>query len=207
MHPCPHPSFLHEIAQRPLDRRVGGVLFRRAGLLRLSGLLGSFALAFGHFKLLVKVRLSGGGRPPANAAAIRPGPSAHSGRGSLGRGGLGRGDGRRRLRTIAHARYEIAPNAICPAMLQAIPLGRGRFKRDQAFRRAGIIFVQLAHLLGRSMLLPANCELRGRQGFRYGRWGNPMASIRGRKADNARSWPASSAALVAASACIRASCS
>src|SRR3546814_17079643 len=61
MHPCPHPSFLHGIAQRPFDRRVGGVLFRRAGLLRLSGLLGSFALAFGHFKLLVKVRLSGGG--------------------------------------------------------------------------------------------------------------------------------------------------
>src|SRR3546814_5090419 len=65
-------------------------------------------------------RSSGGGRPPANAAAIRPGPSAHSGRGSLGRGGLGRGDGRRRLRTIAHTRYEIAPNAICPAMIQAI---------------------------------------------------------------------------------------
>src|SRR3546814_7796368 len=73
MHPCPHPSFLHEIAQRPFDRRVGGVLFRRAGLLRLSGLLGSFALAFGHFKLLVKVRLSGGG-PSLPGSGYSPWP-------------------------------------------------------------------------------------------------------------------------------------
>src|SRR3546814_5601940 len=97
----------------------------------------------------------------------------------------------------------MAPNAICPAMIQAIPLGRGRFKRDQALRRAGIIFVQLAHLLGRSMLLPANCGLRGRQGLRYGRWGKPIAAIRGRKADNDRSWPDSSTALGGASVCIR----
>src|SRR3546814_17503555 len=100
----------------------------------------------------------------------------------------------------------MAPNAICPAMIQAIPLGRGRFKLDQAFRRAGIIFVQLAHLLGRSMLLHANCGIRGRQGFRSGRWGKPLASIRVPKEETSTSLPANSTALVTAYPSITSPC-